>query len=96
MKEIKMFQQPVPTEKDMLDVAVGPHYRLGTGLAAIHQRWVLALLPAIAASIYYFGPAALRVFGLCVFLELPLTCLLKKSPHPGISHQTGAASCWFC
>lgn len=78
MKEIKMFGQPVPTDKNMLDVAVGPHYRLGTGLAAIHQRWVLALLPAIAASIFYFGPAALRIFGLCIFFGVALDLIAEK------------------
>ena len=66
MKELKFFQQASPPGAPLPDVAVGPHYRLGTGLAAIHQRWVIALLPAMLAGWYFFGPAALRVFGLCV------------------------------
>jgi electron transport complex protein RnfD len=78
MKEIKMFQQVPTPEKNMLDVAVGPHYRLGTGLAEIYQRWVIALIPAMAASLYFFGPAALRVFGLCVFFSVAIDALAEK------------------
>lgn len=78
MKEIKMFQQPTPTESGMLDVAVGPHYRLGAGIAQVNQRWALALLPAICASFYSFGPAALRVFGLSVLFALLLDLLAEK------------------
>jgi electron transport complex protein RnfD len=78
MKEIKMFQQASSPEKRMLDVAVGPHYRLGTGLAEIYQRWVIALIPAMAASLYFFGPAALRVFGLCVFFSVTIDLLAEK------------------
>lgn len=78
MKEIKMFQQPTPAEPGMLDVAVGPHTRLGAGIAPVTQRWVLALLPAIAASFYYFGPAALRVFGLSVCFAVAFDLLAEK------------------
>ncbi len=70
MKELKMFQPARATDPGMLDVAVGPHCRLGTGLARVQQRWVLALLPAIAGSLYLLGPAALRVFGLSVLFAL--------------------------
>ena len=78
MKELKSQQQPARLESKMLDVAVGPHYRLGTGLAGIYQRWVIALLPAIIASIYYFGTAALRVFGLCVCFAVVIDFIAEK------------------
>ena len=78
MKELKIFQQPSAPDKRMLDVAVGPHYRLGTGLAAIYQRWVIALIPAITASLYFFGPAALRVFCLCVCFAVAFDLLSEK------------------
>lgn len=78
MKEIKMFKQPTSSEARMLDVAVGPHYRHGTGIAAIHQRWLIALIPAMAASLYYFGPAALRVFGLCVCFSVAIDLVSEK------------------
>lgn len=66
MKEIKMFDRSAPTDASLLDLAVGPHYRLGTGLAEIYQRWVMALLPAMAGSLFIFGPEVLRVYGLCI------------------------------
>lgn len=78
MKEIKMFQQPSVPDTGMLDVAVGPHYRLGTGLAAIYQRWVIALVPAMAASLFFFGSAALRVFALCVCFAVAIDFLAEK------------------
>lgn len=78
MKELKMIQQPIPTETRMLDVAVGPHFRLGSGIAEINQRWVLALIPAMAASLYAFGPQALRIFGLCLIFAVAFDLLAEK------------------
>ncbi len=78
MKELNTQEQPARLERKMLDVGVGPHYRLGTGLAGIYQRWVIALLPAILASIYYFGPAALRIFGLCICFSVVLDLIAEK------------------
>ena len=78
MKELKIFNPTPTTETDMFDVAVGPHYRLGTGLAEIYQRWVMALVPALAASLYIFGPAALRVFGLCVCFSVLFDFISEK------------------
>ena len=78
MKEIQSFQQQSPPETHMLDVAVGPHYRLGSGLAEIYQRWVVALVPAMLASVYYFGPAAVRIFGLCVLFSVLIDLASEK------------------
>lgn len=78
MKELKMFQQPAAPEKDMLDVAVGPHHRVGNGLAEIYQRLVIGLVPAMAASIYFFGSGALRVFGMCVAFSLLVDVVAEK------------------
>lgn len=78
MKQLKPFQPAAGPDANMLDVAVGPHHRIGTGLAEIYQRWVIALLPAILASLYYFGLPALRVFSLCVLFSLVLDFLAEK------------------
>lgn len=78
MRELKIFQKPTPAESGMLDVAVGPHCRLGSGIAEINQRWVIALIPAMAASLFFFGPAALRVFGLCVCFSVAFDLLAEK------------------
>ncbi len=78
MKELKIVQPPMPTKKPMLDVAVGPHYRHGTGIAQIQQCWVIALIPAMLASLLYFGPSALRVFGLCVSFAVAIDLVSEK------------------
>ncbi|TKB08215.1 RnfABCDGE type electron transport complex subunit D [Desulforhopalus sp. IMCC35007] len=78
MKELKMYEQSAGAEPRMLNVAVGPHYRVGSGLAEIYQRWVIALIPAIAASLYYFGSDALRVFGLSVSFAVAIDFMAEK------------------
>ncbi len=78
MKELKMFNRTPPADTDMFDVAVGPHYRIGTGLVEIYQRWVMALLPAMAASLYLFGPAVLRIYGLCVCFSVLFDFISEK------------------
>ncbi|MEE4164836.1 MAG: RnfABCDGE type electron transport complex subunit D [Desulfocapsaceae bacterium] len=78
MKELKMFDPTPPMDRSMLDVAVGPHCRLGTGLAEIYQRWVIALVPAMAASLYLFGAASFRVFGLCVCFSVAFDFICEK------------------
>lgn len=78
MKELRLFNQPTPPDKKMLNVAVGPHVRIGSGLAEIYQRWVLALAPAMAASFFFFGPAALRIFGLCVCFSVIIDFIAEK------------------
>ncbi|PIE68280.1 MAG: hypothetical protein CSA21_08305, partial [Deltaproteobacteria bacterium] len=44
----------------------------------IYQRWVLALLPAMVASLFYFGTGALRVFGLCVVFAVLIDFVAEK------------------
>ncbi len=78
MKELKMFDRLHRPDTDLLDVAVGPHYRLGTGLAEIYQRWVMALLPAMAGSLFIFGPAVLRIYGLCVCFSVLFDFIAEK------------------
>lgn len=77
MNDIKMYGKQSPTDRHYLDVAIGPHCRVGTGLAAIHQCWLLALLPAVFASLYYFGPEALRMFGLAITFGIALDALAE-------------------
>lgn len=78
MKELKMYDHTVPTDISLLDVAVGPHYRLGSGLAEIYQRWVMALLPAMAGSLFIFGPGVLRVYGLCVCFSVLFDLIAER------------------
>lgn len=78
MNDLKVLQQSVGPKSNMLDVGVGPHYRIGKGLAAIYQRWVIALMPAIVASLFYFETAALRIFGLCICFSVAIDYISEK------------------
>ena len=78
MKELKMFNQPAPMDTSQLDLAVGPHCRMSSGLAEIYQLWVIALTPAMAASLFIMGPASLRVFGLCVCFSVIIDFICEK------------------
>ncbi|MBQ9337054.1 MAG: RnfABCDGE type electron transport complex subunit D [Lentisphaeria bacterium] len=53
-------------EEGTLVLSSSPHLRTGTSTAAIMGKVMLCLLPAAAASIYYFGLDALRVILLCM------------------------------
>ena len=93
MKQLKMYDEPAALDRNMLDVAVGPHYRLGTGLAMIYQRWVVALMPAMVASIWYFGAASLRVFGLTVCFAVVIDALAEKvAPSRDITSNWSSVS----
>ncbi len=58
---------------DKLNIADSPHWRDGGSLARIHILWLLALMPAIVASVWLFGLHSLRIMGLaialCVFFD---------------------------
>lgn len=78
MKGLKIPSFSSAPSQPRLDLAVGPHLRLGKGLAQVYQVWALALLPALCASFFYFGVPMLRVVGLCVCFALACDLLVEK------------------
>lgn len=48
------------------NVAPSPHWRDGSSLPGIQRTWLLALLPAVIASGFYFGFASLRVIAIAI------------------------------
>jgi electron transport complex protein RnfD len=48
------------------NIAASSHWRDGSSLPGIQLTWLLALLPAMAAGMFYFGFAGLRVVALAV------------------------------
>lgn len=78
MKKLKMFESSTAIDADYIDVAVGPHYRMGSGLAEIYQLWVIALAPAMMGSLFIFGVASFRVFGMCVCFAVVIDYLCEK------------------
>jgi electron transport complex protein RnfD len=61
------------SKSNKLNIADGPHWRDGGSLARIHKLWLLALMPAMVASVWLFGLHSLRIMGLavalCVFFD---------------------------
>ncbi len=56
-----------------LRVNISPHIRSGNSTAGIMLDVIIALIPALIASIYFFGFRALYITGVCV-----LTCVLSE------------------
>ncbi len=56
-----------------LRVNISPHIRSGNSTAGIMLDVIIALVPALIASIYYFGFRALYITGVCV-----LTCVISE------------------
>ena len=54
----------------MYEVSVSPHIRDEDSVSKIMWAVVIALLPALAASCYFFGMRALAVSGACVFFAV--------------------------
>ncbi len=65
-------------EHEHLDVASNPHWRDGSGLPGTHQRWLFALLPAVAASVWLFGWDTIRIIGLAVVFSTCLDSLTNR------------------
>jgi len=61
-----------------LNVAASPHWRDGSSLTRTQLLWLLALLPAIVASVVLFGVRALRVITLAIGASVALDALCNK------------------
>lgn len=93
MNELKMYGNPSPTDASLLDVGVGPHCRVGQGLAEIYQRWVIALIPAMLASWFFFGADSLRVLGMCVAFSVAIDFICEKlSPSRDLTSNWSSVS----
>ena len=62
----------------LLNVAPGPHLRVGGSLSRMQAMWIVALLPALVAGVVEFGWLALRVMGLAVGFGVVLDHLMAR------------------
>lgn len=69
-------------EIKMLTVSASPHQRKKRTTRTIMLDVIIALLPALAASVYFFGPRTLLVTGIsivsCVFFEFVARKIMKR------------------
>lgn len=72
-------------------VSVSPHIRSDVSVEKIMWSVTAALLPAFAFGVYFFGPMALYVTGLCVISSLISECGMQKATGKKITLMDGSA-----
>jgi electron transport complex protein RnfD len=83
------------TQKDIttkeLFVSVSPHIRSHISIQTIMWSVVIALIPALVGSVYYFGTRALLITGLAIFSALGFEALAQKLFGRRITINDGSA-----
>lgn len=74
-----------------LVVSVSPHVRDEESIAKIMWTVNFALLPAFIMSVYYFGPRAVYVTGLCILTAVLSEHLFQKGLNRKITSTDGSA-----
>jgi len=74
-----------------LIVSVSPHVRGEETISRIMWTVNLALLPALIMSLYYFGPRALYVTGLCIITAVLSEYIFQRSLKKKITVYDGSA-----
>ncbi len=75
----------------MLTVTVSPHIHSGETVRSIMRDVMIALVPALAASIYFFGLPALRVIIVCVTTCVIIEALIQALMQRTITVSDGSA-----
>jgi len=82
----------LPEKKEHpLIVSVSPHVKGEETISRIMWSVNLALLPAFIMSIYYFGPRALFVAGLCIVTAVLSEYIFQKSLKKKVTINDGSA-----
>ncbi len=74
-----------------LIVSVSPHVKGEESISRIMWTVNLALFPALIMSLYYFGPRALYVTGLCIITAVVSEYIFQKSLKRKITVNDGSA-----
>ncbi|MBI5409192.1 MAG: RnfABCDGE type electron transport complex subunit D [Nitrospirae bacterium] len=74
-----------------LVVSVSPHVRDEESIARIMWTVNFALLPAFLMSVYYFGPRAVYVTGLCILTAFLSEHIYQKALNKKITSNDGSA-----
>lgn len=78
-------------KKQELIVSVSPHIRDEESVSIIMWTVTLTLLPAFFAGVYFFGPGALWVTGLCIVSALASEWLVERMTGSKITLSDGSA-----
>ncbi|MDX9859132.1 MAG: RnfABCDGE type electron transport complex subunit D [candidate division Zixibacteria bacterium] len=68
----------VQQKQHLLNIASSPHWRDGSSIAFSQQLWLLALVPAIVASVWLFGLNAARIIGLMIAFSVTFDALSER------------------
>ncbi|RJQ49931.1 MAG: RnfABCDGE type electron transport complex subunit D [Nitrospiraceae bacterium] len=74
-----------------LVVSVSPHVRGEESISKIMWTVNFALLPAFIMSVYYFGPRALYVTGLCILTAVLSEHIYQKALNKKVTSNDGSA-----
>lgn len=69
---------PIGLKIGQLNVASGPHWRDGSSIARSQQFWLMALLPAVIASIWLFGMNAARIISLSAAFSVSFDAIAER------------------
>ncbi len=75
----------------MLTVTVSPHIHSGETIKSIMRDVIIALVPVLAAAVYYFGMQALTVTAVCVAACVASEAILQKLMGRRITVSDGSA-----
>ena len=82
--------EPKKKEHELI-ISSSPHVRSGESVSRIMWTVSLALLPAFAGSVYFFGVAALWVTALCIVSSMLSERLVQRMTGTGSSLSDGSA-----
>lgn len=80
-----------PDEAGKFIVSSSPHFLTKDSIPGIMHTVVLAMLPALAASVYFFGPRALLVVSVCVGASLLTEYAVEKIRDKPLTLHDGSA-----
>lgn len=72
-------------------ISVSPHLREGVDIKRIMYLVIVALLPAVVASIYIFGIGVIYLLGVCIFISLITEYLCQRVRKKKITLYDGSA-----
>ena len=72
-------------------ISVSPHLREGVDIKRIMYLVIIALLPAMVASVYIFGIGVVYLLGVCIFVSLITEYLCQRIRKKKITLYDGSA-----
>ena len=79
-------------ERKPLILSSSPHFSTTDSVAKIMWMVVIALLPAVAMSVYYFGMAAVIMIAICMLTALVTEIIMNKMKGEPLTISDGSAA----